>query len=127
MGRSQTHGGRWGDGEPQTGKSPPRAATTRSGREIWDGEVSVTTTKSSPTQKMHPPSHTKFVWRPAFYALSPHKKVPVGRTNSGMNIFPRICTQSEVGEYVRRAKVGKLEEKGATQWPPSPGGVLDLK
>ena len=75
-------------GEGGRGGDHPEA-TARSGVEIWGGVVSTTTTKSPPTQKVHLPSHTKFVWRPAFYAFFPYKKSPFEGLNLALNIFSR--------------------------------------
>lgn len=94
-----------------------RGRTARHGRSMPSDDD----TKSCSTHDVGFGPHVKFVWRPAFYASPPYKKVPVGSTNSDTNIFPRKLTQSEVGEYVRRAKVGKLEEGGLNGHPPSRG------
>lgn len=75
-------------------------ATARLRGESWVGVTSATTTKSSPTQKVFRPSHTKFVWRPAFYAFSPYKKFPLWHTNLDLNIFSRNSRPNEPGGYV---------------------------
>lgn len=102
-GARKMYGERGTDGEGQgvwVGGEHFSEATTRSGVAPWGGAVSTTTTKSPPTQEMHLPSHTNFVWRPAFYALFPYKKSPFRGTNLDLNIFSRNSRPNEPGGYV---------------------------